>query len=298
LLSGALTYPQFLDIRLGEADLADQEKIGTPWSDEELDAIIADYFAMLEAELSRRPYVKLHYSAALMERIGRTHRSVEFKHQNISAVLEELGLPWIPGYKPKRYYQAAIFPAIDRYLSAHENVVYEQEPPKILRVAEDAQTFVQPPLPGPKLERPRQLENLVRKFDPVERDFRNRSLGKAGEEFVLGLERERLVRMERGDLAKKVRWVAVEDGDGAGYDILSFEPGGKERLIEVKTTNGAARTPFFLTRNECETAAARADTWQLYRVHLFAQTPRIFTIKPPLEAVLKLRPEAWRASLA
>jgi hypothetical protein len=278
--------------------VADQEKIGTPWSDEELDAIIADYFAMLDAELSRRPYVKSHHSAALMGQIGRTHRSVEFKHQNISAVLEELGLPWIPGYKPKRNYQSAIFPAIDRYLSAHEQIIYEQEPPKILRVEEEAQVFVQPPLPTSKIERPRQLENLLRKFDPVERDFRNRTLGKAGEAFVRDLERDRLMKIERTDLARKVRWVAAEDGDGAGYDILSFEPSGKERLIEVKTTNGAARTPFFLTRNECEIAAARADTWQLYRLHLFAQAPRIFTVRPPLEAVLELRPEAWRASFA
>jgi hypothetical protein len=102
--------------------------------------------------------------------------------------------------------------------------------------------------------------------------------------------------MDRADLAKKVRWVSVEDGDGAGYDIRSFEPGGKERLIEVKTTNGAARTPFFITRNECEIAASRADVWRLYRVHRFAQAPRIFTISPPLEAVVRLRPEAWLAS--
>jgi hypothetical protein len=59
---------------------------------------------MLTAELSDQPYVQSHHSAALMAEIGRTHRSVEFKHQNISAVLEELGLPWIQGYKPKRNY--------------------------------------------------------------------------------------------------------------------------------------------------------------------------------------------------
>ena len=104
--------------------MADEGKIGTPWSDDELDAIIADYFAMLDAELSRRAYVKTKHSAALMERIGRTHRSVEFKHQNISAVLNELGLPRIPGYKPKRNYQGAILNAIDRYLSTHEDVGY------------------------------------------------------------------------------------------------------------------------------------------------------------------------------
>jgi hypothetical protein len=165
-------------------------------------------------------------------------------------------------------------------------------------VDEETQLFVPPPPASSYVDRPRPLQNLIRKFDPVERDFRNRALGKAGEEFVLGLERDRLARMDRTDLARKVRWIAAEDGDGAGYDILSFESDGKERLIEVKTTNGAARTPFFLTRNECETAAARPETWQLYRLHLFAQTPRIFTITPPLEAMLKLRPEAWRASIA
>jgi hypothetical protein len=50
-----------------------------------------------------------------MAKTGRTHRSVEFKHQNISAVLDEFGLPWIPGCIPKRNYQNAIFDAIDRY---------------------------------------------------------------------------------------------------------------------------------------------------------------------------------------
>ena len=63
----------------------------------------------------------------------------------------------------------------------------------------------------------------------------------------------------------------------------------------MKTTNGAARTPFFLTRNEHEVATTRADAWRLYRVHQFAQTPRIFTLAPPLEAVVNLRTEAWRA---
>src|SRR6202043_1203723 len=96
---------------------------GTHWQDYELDAIVADYFAMLAADLSGRPYVKSRHSEALMSQIGRTPRSVEFKHQNISAVLDELGLPWIPGYKPKRNYQNAIFGAIDRYLTVHPAIL-------------------------------------------------------------------------------------------------------------------------------------------------------------------------------
>jgi hypothetical protein len=251
---------------------------------------------MLRAELSRQPYVKSHHSAVLMEQIGRTHRSVEFKHQNISAVLEEMGLPWIVGYKPKRNYQASIFEAIDRYLSSNEDVVYHQPPPAVLAIADDASTFVSAPKLELQSDRPWQLERLIRKFDPVERDLRNRSLGRAGEEFVLEIEKKKLEKFQRPDLLKKVRWISAEEGDGAGYDILSFEPDGRERLIEVKTTNGAARTLFFLSENERQRAAASAESWRLYRVHSFIQKPRIFLITPPLNEMLHLRPDTWRAS--
>ena len=104
------------------SQMADDKKFGTPWQDDELDAIIADYFVMLAADLAGQPYVKSRHSAALMAQIGRSHRSVEFKHQNISAVLDGLGLPWIPGYIPKSNYQNSIFDAVDRYLSQHRAI--------------------------------------------------------------------------------------------------------------------------------------------------------------------------------
>jgi hypothetical protein len=278
--------------------MADEEKLGRPWDDAELDAIVADYFDMLAAELDGRPYVKARHSKALMERIGRTHRSVEFKHQNLSAVLDELGMPWIEGYKPKRNYQNAIFDAIDRYLSigGDEVAVATREPKPPLVQPGATPLFVPAPSLAEKLERPPRLDQLVRKFDPVERDFRNRQLGRAGEAFVVETERARLAVAGREDLAGKVRWIADLDGDGAGYDVRSFEPSGEERLIEVKTTNGGARTPFFLTRNEHEISEARSDSWRLYRVHLFAQRPSIYTLTPPLAQALHLRAEAWRAS--
>ena len=64
-------------------------------------------------------------------------------------------------------------------------------------------------------------------------------------------------RQGRDDLARKVRWVSDEDGDGAGYDIASFAPDGRPRLIEVKTTNGWERTPFHISRNELAVAEER-----------------------------------------
>jgi hypothetical protein len=276
---------------------ADETKIGTDWQASELDAIVADYFAMLEADLSGRPYVKLRHGQALMAKIGRTHRSVEFKHQNISAVLDELGMPWIPGYKPKRNYQNAIFDAIDRYL-ARQPAILEYVPATPAAIAPPQTVFVDAPVPAPDPEPvPDRLRHLVRKFDPVERDYRNRSLGKAGESFVVNLERRKLTEAGCADLARKVRWVAAEDGDGAGYDVSSFDERGRARLIEVKTTNGSARTPFYLSRNERSVGEERPSEWRIYRVHLFAKEPRVFTIAPPLETAVNLRPEIWRASL-
>jgi hypothetical protein len=274
--------------------MAENEKYGKPWEDAELDAIIADYFVMLTLDLAGERYIKSRHSAALMELTGRSHRSVEFKHQNISAVLDELGLPWIPGYKPKSNYQNSIFDAIDRYLT-HDPRIFEAVPAQHVQ-AVPMKVFVDPPALTMDRHIPKRLERLVRKFDPVERDHRNRSLGSAGEKFVVEFERQQFESMDRPDLARKVRWVAEEDGDGAGYDVLSFDQNSNERLIEVKTTNGAARTPFFLTRNECELAAERPFDWRIYRVHLFARSPRIFTIAPPLQGTVILRPETWRAS--
>jgi hypothetical protein len=275
--------------------MADPAKIGSAWADDELDAIVADYFSMLNTELLGHSYVKTHHSAALMKQIGRTHRSVEFKHQNISAVLEELGMPWIPGYKPKRNYQNAIFGAIDRYLTAHDDALDQPVRSVDTDFAVDS-VFVSPPVLAAWKDRPRQLEALVRKFDPATRDFRNRSLGRAGEQFVLEVERKRLTSSKKPELAAQVRWIAADEGDGAGYDILSFLPSGRELPIEVKTTNGAARTPFFLTRNEYETAAVHSDSWVLYRVYRFTQTPKIFMLAPPLDTRMHLRTENWRAS--
>lgn len=275
--------------------VADAAKVGRPWQDDELDAIVADYFAMLASDLAQERYVKSRHSDALMAQIGRTHRAVEFKHQNISAVLDELGMPWIPGYIPKRNYQQAVFPAIDRYLSSHPDLLGFIP---VATVAARTDVFVDPP-PLQTVEKEYAgLRRLIRKFDPVERDNRNRAPGKAGEAFVLDLEQRLLRDMDRRDLAKKVRWISQEDGDGAGYDILSFDPHGGERLIEVKTTNGSARTPFFLSRNERDVAEERPEDWRIYRVHHFAKEARIFTISAPLEDSLNLAAETWRATFS
>lgn len=253
---------------------------------------------MLTAHLSGTPYVKAHHSRALMDAIGRTHRSVEFKHMNISAVLAELHMPTIPGYKSKPNYQSAIFPAIDRFLSSRPDAVL-LGPSLSAGVAESPALLFEeqaPPADFDRPPRPEGLERLVRKFDPTERDFRNRALGMAGEQRVIDFERARLEEADRRDLARRVRWVSQEDGDGAGYDIHSYDPEGRDRLLEVKTTCGGRTTPFFLTRNERSLSEERPEAFRIYRLYEFSQAPRLFKLRPPLEQAVILEPEAYRAS--
>ena len=62
------------------------------WSDAEVRATVADYLDMLRAEVAGEPYSKAKHRAELRTRlIARTDAAVEFKHQNISAVLDERG---------------------------------------------------------------------------------------------------------------------------------------------------------------------------------------------------------------
>lgn len=275
--------------------MVDQPQRPESWSDAELDLIVADYFSMLSDELRGIEYNKSAHRRELMTRVARGEKSIEFKHANITAVLQMLGLPWINGYKPRVNFQAAIFDAIDRFLSGNPKAAT----PEVVMpgLDEAANLFIEDkPLLTPKVALPESLRRLIRKFDPVERDFRNRKLGKAGEELVFQTERRRLVELGREDLARKVRWVSEEIGDGAGYDVLSFDQRGTEKMIEVKTTLGIQTTPFYLTRNEICLAVERPDAFRLYRLYEFSAKPRMFEIAPPLEAAIHLEALSFKAS--
>ena len=224
--------------------MSNRSPVGSTWSDEEIDQAVASYFEMLRMEIQGKPYTKLHKNKEVQARTGRSHKSVDFKYQNISAVLQHLAMEWIPGYKPKINYQKALIAGVERYLIAHIDILTAQNtqinkpdlPPQGYYVPESA--------PPQKPNNSKPLQRLVRKFDPAGRDARNRELGKLGEERIFLSEQARLAHAGRKDLARKVKWISKEEGDGAGYDILSFGESGDERLLEVKTTTGGAIYPF------------------------------------------------------
>lgn len=273
--------------------------VGGDWQDEENDAIVADYFAMLAAELNGQPVSKAERNRALQQAIGRGRGSIEYKHQNISAVLKGLGETWISGYNPAFNYQLALEKAVVRWLAAHPQWLGRiQQPGESAGLAEGRALWVGPPPTLSNAPPPAELEQtlaVARRYDVAERDARNRALGRAGEKRALEHERQSLRSAGRNDLAEQVRWISEEEGDGAGFDIASFELSGKPRLIEVKTTNGWERTPFHISANELAVADRRKGEWRLLRLWNFARDPRAFELHPPLAAHVSLMPTSFRA---
>lgn len=271
-----------------------------PWTDAENDLIVADYFAMLADDIAGRPYNKAEHNRDLQARVDRNRSSIEFKHQNISAVLKGLGEDWIPGYKPAFNFQMTLVDAVVRWLALNPAWLGRHpaaRPPTGL--ADAAPIWIGPPPTLSNQPPPQELDQMLhiaRRFDVAGRDERNRALGRAGEERVFAHERAALRTAGRDDLARKVRWVSEEDGDGAGYDIASFAPDGQPRLIEVKTTNGWERTPFHITRNELAVANERRSEWRLFRLWNFSREPRAFELHPPLDAHVSLTATTFQAS--
>ncbi len=271
------------------------------WTDVENDLIVADYFAMLAEDVAGHPYNKAEHRRQLLPRLNdRSDGSVEFKHQNISAVLKGLGEAWIMGYKPAFNFQTSLVDAVARWLDCNPGWTHRTLSSRpVDGMAEAAQLWVGPAPtltnqpPPDELE---QMRHIAKKFDVAARDERNRALGKAGEERVLKHERNTLTAAGREDLAQQIRWVSEEEGDGAGYDIASFDADGRQRLIEVKTTNGWERTPFHVSRNELAVADERREEWCLFRLWNFARTPKAFELRPPLDAHVSLTATSFQAS--
>jgi len=257
------------------------------WSREEVEAAVADYFAMLAKELSGIPYNKAEHNR-LLQRIlvNRSRGSIEFKHQNITAVLIELGFANIPGYKPRYNYQDLLRTVVEDRLakakdlqqaagSAVERPV-EAPPP----VDDILSILVPPPVREHKPDTLRDKPIVKRKLplrNYLEAEARNRSLGRAGEEFILRFEHERLWRANKKTLANRIEHIAATQ-DNLGFDIKSFEVDGRERLIEVKTTRFGAWTPFFASRNEVEVSASCDGYYHLYRLFSFTKQPKLFTL--------------------
>jgi hypothetical protein len=279
--------------------------MATDWSREEVEATIASYLEMLRLELAGLPYNKTEFRRHLSRLLdGRTDGAIERKHQNISAVMIGLGLPYIIGYKPLSNYQELLADIVAERVEGDRTLVttiaQEVVAPAAVPSADDILERLVAPPERSKKERPPQLRSAphARVVNYLEVEARNASLGAAGEEFVMRYEVARLIAERAERLAGKVERVSATRGDGLGYDVLSFDRTGAERLIEVKTTRYGASTPFFVSRNELNVSRDQASRYHLYRVFGFRETPKFYRKAGQIDREFAIDPVVWEARTA
>lgn len=281
---------------------ANQELTGKPWSREEVDAIISDYFHMLRLSLLGQKVNKSAHRRVLQGKLyGRSEKAIDMKHQNISAVLIELGAMPLVGYRGLPNYQNLLMEVVSERLE-QDHALDKAALDAVSRSAEPvlapdySRILVPPPKPpnGVQEERP-PFARIAVKRDYVERESRNRSLGEAGELLVMNYEAHRLRRDGKPRLAEKIDHVSRTKGDGLGYDVLSYELDGRERFIEVKTTAFAETTPFFISANEVRFSEEFAAQFHLYRLFAFRDDPKMFQIAGSIRSSCRLDPANYRA---
>lgn len=278
---------------------------GFPWTEAEVETAVAVYFQMLRMqELGQKPN-KAEHNRKLQQLLpARNKASIERKHGNISAVLILYGAQTLSGYRPLPNFQRLLVKVVGRALEQDrlldEAAIRRVETPAEAPLLENFQDFVVD-VPRPKaIVSERRLDWIRRtpiKRDYLERESRNRSLGLAGELLVMEYESRRLHDIGASALADRIEHVSATKGDGAGFDILSFDGDGRERFIEVKTTAYIAETPFFVSPNEVEFSSKESDRFHLYRLFSFRQKPRMFMLPGPVAANCVLDPVSYRATL-
>ena len=288
---------------------ASEDRVNEDWSPAEVEATVSDYFAMFTKELRGEPLNKADHNRQLLALLPcRSRGAIEFKHANISAVLIELGHPYVDGYKPRSNYQDLLRKIVADRIAANTSLqiathMAVEQPVRSAPAPGDLAEII---VPAPMREtgrnawrESRQPEHRPRQpINYLEREARNTSLGLAGEQFILRVEHARLWDAGERRLADRVEHVAKTQGDGLGYDIMSYDADGRERLIEVKTTRYGAMTPFFATRNEVAVSDERAAQYHVYRVFKFdAAPPKVFMLPGSLRQSCNLDPVQYQASV-
>jgi hypothetical protein len=178
----------------------------------------------------------------------------------------------------------------------HEVAAADADRPMVVPEVDDILAVLQErPKSTPEAPRAAEAPPMRLTTNYIEREAHNRSLGTAGELFAINFERARLIHAGCESLAARIEHTARVRGDYEGFDVLSFEVTGEERLIEVKTTKYGVDTPFFVTRNEVEASERRSPLYHLYRLFAFRNAPGLYTLAGAISRSCILSPTNFLA---
>jgi hypothetical protein len=270
------------------------------WTELEVELIIADYFSMLAAELAGESYSKAEYRRNLIPLLqNRSEGSIEFKHQNISAVLINLGQLYIRGYLPRYNYQKILEEKVLEYLVQNTSVEncfksYVEKEPLQPNQQNFEKLIVNAPINSVVSEPTPFYHRNPIKVNYLEKEQRNAKLGTLGEKLVLDYEKWNLTQTGNDRLAEEVKWISKEEGDGAGFDILSKNPDGSDKYVEVKTTTLGKETPFFFSRNELLFSQEKSKKYHLYRLFNFESDAKLFIKNGSLSKICHSVPLSYK----
>lgn len=125
-------------------------------------------------------------------------------------------------------------------------------------------------------------------------------IGDRGEQVVVMAERQKLEKLGRSDLAKKVDQISKRD-DTVGYDIKSYDANGVEKYIEVKSTiKPPTFCNIFISSNELYTAK-NTENYYFYIVYdIGSKNPKIWEIKSKdllSDANIEIKPILYKIAL-
>jgi len=263
------------------------------WSLVECEITVEAYFQCVALQNEGKPFTKSSIYRQVASKLdNRSAKAVEYKFQNIEKVLEENDLPRL-GMSTKSNYQRLLRPVVLDYLRVHPEIgsgTPNTTPP----IKSWTAALVDPPKGRTKAPT-KDRRSLIVKVEVARQDAENKKLGRCGEEWAMKIERQRLVEAGKAELARRVVWVAEVEGDGAGYDIRSFDENGTEIFIEVKTTNGGKGADFLITANELNTSDRVGKPFRLYRVFDFSRDPHVYVLEGPLSSKLLVTPRSFSA---
>lgn len=143
------------------------------------------------------------------------------------------------------------------------------------------------------------LQAKIRKVDYSKINVSKEKVGKDSEKLIYDLEKERLKKENREDLSNRVIWESVENGDGVGYDIRSYEKRNGiyvEIYIEVKGTNKTINEPFDISINEIEASNRYKGQYYIYRVgNIYSSSPKFYRINGRIEDNFNLEATSFKA---
>jgi len=140
---------------------------------------------------------------------------------------------------------------------------------------------------------------IIRKTDYISKARRDTANGLLGEETVLAFEKERLNKLGRSDLAKKVKILSTTS-DSYGYDIISYDidKNGNEvpRYIEVKSTSSTDDEVIFFSENEVNISDKYKENYWVYRViEVSSKKRKIYKINGSIKENYELIPINYKA---